>query len=116
MTQYHLCSCGAKHLQRGQCADCKRRYERQRKRGQRQYTSEYSRAARAYLDGWVQERGEWCPGATDLSHSPHPAPRPTLSVDHIIPLSAGGSLMDTTNWRVLCKAVNNNTGRHRAQP
>lgn len=111
---YRLCSCGAKYQgTRGACAACLRKWERNRDRPKTPYTSEYKRAARAYLDRWVAEHGEYCPGAPDLRHKPHPAPRATLTLDHIQPLSEGGTLMDPTNHRVLCRSANSKTGRRR---
>ncbi len=32
------------------------------------------------------------------------------TIDHIVPRSKGGSIMDTANWQVMCKKCNNKKG------
>ena len=65
----------------------------------------------ALLDAWRIDNGPWCPGADDLDHSPHPVQWPDhLTIDHIIPLSRGGT-HHTENLRVLCNQANQAHGQ-----
>ena len=57
---------------------------------------------------WRETYGEWCPGAVEIKHRPHflnPAGSIFLTIDHIIPLAAGGS-NSWSNLRALCSKVN----------
>lgn len=63
----------------------------------------YRRTRAKLLTAWRREHGDWCPGATDLNHPPHP--EPDLTVDHIIPLRDGGT-HDESNLRILCRKQN----------
>ena len=57
--------------------------------------SGYRRKAKAYLAKHTQ--CSWCGQAAD-------------TVDHILPLSKNGSLMDEDNWRPMCRDCNNKRG------
>ena len=52
--------------------------------------------------------GPWCPGIPG-EHDAHP--EHDLTVDHIVPLAAGGSAIDQANLRVLCRSWNSARGR-----
>jgi len=62
------------------------------------------------LREWKAEHGEFCPGAPDLNHPPHPSR--DLTVDHILPLGQGGT-HHPSNLRVLCRSANSNRGAPR---
>ena len=34
----------------------------------------------------------------------------SATIDHIVPISRGGSVMDEKNWRICCKKCNNERG------
>lgn len=73
---------------------------------------EYKRLKRRMIDEHKRTFGDMCPGAPDLHHEAHPCT--TLTIDHIIPLSAGGTNI-RSNLRVLCAAANiskGGTNRH----
>jgi 5-methylcytosine-specific restriction protein A len=72
------------------------------------FEPEYRRLRARLLDAWRREHGDVCPGAPDLGHAPHPAT--DLTLDHLVPLSAGGT-HDEANLRVLCRRAN--AGRSR---
>lgn len=66
----------------------------------RNTTDEHRR--RQLLTAWRQHHGDWCPGAADLNHPPHPST--DLTVDHIVHQAHGGTLTD--GWRILCRSAN----------
>ncbi len=72
---------------------------------QRRHTTQ-GRFARL-ISTHVQISGWLCPGATDLYHDPHPSTM--LTVDHITPISVGGTNA-STNLRVLCELANSYRG------
>ena len=89
------------HL-RTSCRACARRRQRSRRllRGQprKAYGSRYARKRKRWIVGRVCA---FCGGEDELT------------VDHVVPLARGGSLMDKGNWRALClpchKALNRRT-------
>jgi 5-methylcytosine-specific restriction protein A len=61
----------------------------------------YARVLRA----WRGEHGDWCPGYH------RPARRAAdLTVDHVVPLAAGGAPFDIANTSVLCRSFNSTKG------
>jgi hypothetical protein len=65
------------------------------------HRSSYTKTRQAFLDAWRARHGNWCPGAEDLDHQPHPSS--DLTVDHI----DGDAWNDyPANWRVLCRQKN----------
>jgi hypothetical protein len=51
------------------------------------------------LRAWLGEHGDWCPG---YQRHAHRAADPT--VDHVVPLAAGGAPLDIGNTAVLCRS------------
>lgn len=66
----------------------------------------YVALRRDVLSAWRDEHGNVCPG--DDHHASHPAM--DLTLDHLVPLVHGGSLLDTSNMRVLCRSANSARG------
>ena len=67
----------------------------------------WRRISKRVLAAHVGEHGWWCPG-DGPEHAPHPSP--SLTVDHIVTLSAGGAPLDRANLRVLCRSRNSELG------
>jgi 5-methylcytosine-specific restriction protein A len=68
--------------------------------GPRPYASAaWQRHSRTTLAAWRQEHGDLCPG---FRRPPHATA--DLTVDHTIPLGAGGALLGPTT--VLCRSCN----------
>jgi HNH endonuclease len=57
------------------------------------------------LRGWRGEHGNWCPGYQRDAH-----PAADLTVDHVVPLAAGGAPFDIGNCAVLCRSCNSTKG------
>ena len=57
------------------------------------------------LRAWRGERGNWCPGYQRDAH-----PAADLTVDHVVPLAAGGAPFDIANTAVLCRSCNSTKG------
>lgn len=51
------------------------------------------------------QHGNWCSG---YGRNPHPAS--DLTVDHVVPLAAGGAPLDPGNLAVLCRSCNSTKG------
>jgi 5-methylcytosine-specific restriction protein A len=51
------------------------------------------------------QRGNWCPGYQRAAH-----PASDLTVDHVVPLAAGGAPLDIGNLAVLCRSCNSTKG------
>ncbi|MGZ8724679.1 MAG: HNH endonuclease signature motif containing protein [Aeromicrobium sp.] len=49
--------------------------------------------------------GNWCPGYRRDAH-----PARDLTVDHVVPLAAGGPSLDIANCAVLCRSCNSTKG------
>lgn len=78
---------------------------------------EYKRIRRLMLDEHIAQHGLICPGAPDLDHEAHPCT--DLTIDHIIPLSAGptaGGTNHPSNLRVLCQPANTAKGGTNRKP
>ncbi|MEX1171682.1 MAG: HNH endonuclease signature motif containing protein [Chloroflexota bacterium] len=57
------------------------------------------------LRAWRGERGNWCSGYQRPAH-----PAADLTVDHVVPLAAGGAPFDIGNCAVLCRSCNSTKG------
>jgi 5-methylcytosine-specific restriction endonuclease McrA len=57
------------------------------------------------LRAWRGEHGDWCPGYQRPAH-----PAADLTVDHVVPLAAGGAPFDVGNTAVLCRSCNSTKG------
>jgi 5-methylcytosine-specific restriction endonuclease McrA len=57
------------------------------------------------LRAWRGERGNWCPVYRRPAH-----PATDLTVDHVVPLAAGGAPFDIGNTAVLCRSCNSTKG------
>jgi 5-methylcytosine-specific restriction endonuclease McrA len=66
----------------------------------------YRETARRFLAQFVAENGPICPGAEELEHDAHPVEISELTVDHVVPLTGGGDLLDPENMRPLCRSWN----------
>ncbi|MEU7303734.1 HNH endonuclease [Streptomyces sp. NPDC007206] len=71
---------------------------------QRGYDVTYRRVRAQVLKGWRSQHGDYCPGWGIPAHSAQ-----DLTVDHIIPLAAGGT-HHRENLRVLCRSCNSRRG------
>jgi hypothetical protein len=65
------------------------------------------------LRAWRGEHGDWCPGHGRPAHR-----AADLTVDHVVPLAAGGAPFEIANTSVLCRSCNSTKGasiesRHR---
>ena len=68
-------------------------------------TRAWQRLSARVLRAWCGEHGNWCPGYQ------RPAHRATdLTVDHVVPLAAGGAPFDIGNTAVLCRSCNSTKG------
>jgi 5-methylcytosine-specific restriction protein A len=54
---------------------------------------------------WRGQHGDWCPGYQRDAH-----PASDLTVDHVVPLAAGGRPLDFANCAVLCRSCNSTKG------
>ena len=68
-------------------------------------TRAWQRLSARVLRAWRGEHGNWCPG---YQREPHPAR--DLTVDHVVPLAAGGAPFDIANTAVLCRSCNSTKG------
>ena len=68
-------------------------------------TRSWQRLSVRVLRAWRGERGNWCPGYGRPAH-----PAADLTVDHVVPLAAGGAPFDITNGAVLCRSCNSTKG------
>ncbi|MEO8274091.1 MAG: HNH endonuclease signature motif containing protein [Chloroflexota bacterium] len=57
------------------------------------------------LRAWRGEHGGWCPGYQRPAHRAS-----DLTVDHVMPLAAGGAPFDIGNTAVLCRSCNSTKG------
>jgi hypothetical protein len=77
-------------------------------------TWRWHKFSRAILRAWKLEHGPWCPGADDIGHDAHPSF--DLTLDHIVPLAAGGAEFDRANVRPLCRSANSARGDRGSPP
>ena len=68
-------------------------------------TRVWQRLSARVLRAWRGEHGDWCPGYQRPAH-----PAADLTVDHVIPLAAGGAPFDIANTTVLCRSCNSTKG------
>ena len=68
-------------------------------------TPAWQRLSARVLRVWRGERGNWCPGYQRLAHR-----AADLTVDHVVPLAAGGAPFDIGNTAVLCRSCNSTKG------
>jgi 5-methylcytosine-specific restriction protein A len=65
----------------------------------------WQRLSARVLRAWRGEHGNWCPGYARPAH-----PAADLTVDHVVPLAAGGAPFDIGNTAVLCRSCNSTKG------
>ena len=68
-------------------------------------TRAWQRLSARVLRTWRGEHGNWCPGYLRDAH-----PASDLTVDHVVPLAAGGAPFDIGNCAVLCRSCNSTKG------
>jgi 5-methylcytosine-specific restriction protein A len=68
-------------------------------------TRAWQRLSARVLRAWRGEHGNWCPGYQRDAH-----PAADLTVDHVVPLAAGGASFDIGNCAVLCRSCNSTKG------
>jgi 5-methylcytosine-specific restriction protein A len=68
-------------------------------------TRAWQRLSARVLRAWRGEHGNWCPGYRRRAHRAN-----DLTVDHVVPLAAGGAPFDLTNTGVLCRSCNSTKG------
>jgi 5-methylcytosine-specific restriction protein A len=68
-------------------------------------TRAWQRLSTRVLRAWRGEQGDWCPGYRRPAHR-----AADLTVDHVVPLAAGGAPYDIGNTAVLCRSCNSTKG------
>jgi 5-methylcytosine-specific restriction protein A len=68
-------------------------------------TRAWQRLSARVLRAWRGEHGDWCPGYGRPAHAAS-----DLTVDHVVPLAAGGEPFDIANTSVLCRSCNSTKG------
>ena len=68
-------------------------------------TRAWRRLSACVLRAWRGERGDWCPGFRRPAHRAS-----DLTVDHVVPLAAGGAPFEVANTHVLCRSCNSSKG------
>jgi 5-methylcytosine-specific restriction protein A len=68
-------------------------------------TRSWQRLSARVLRSWRGEHGNWCPGYGRPAHRAS-----DLTVDHVVPLAAGGAPFDIGNTAVLCRSCNSTKG------
>jgi 5-methylcytosine-specific restriction enzyme A len=68
-------------------------------------TRAWQRLSTRVLRAWRGQHGNWCPGYRRDAHRAS-----DLTVDHIVPLAAGGAPLDIGNLTVLCRSCNSTKG------
>ena len=72
-------------------------------------TREWQRLSARVLRAWRGQHGYLCPGYQRAAH-----PAADLTVDHVVPLAAGGAPFDIGNCAVLCRSCNSTKGSSEA--
>ena len=67
----------------------------------------WARLSRRVIARHVGQRGYVCPGYGRPAH-----PSGDLTVDHVVPLAAGGAPLDIANCAVLCRSCNSTKGAY----
>ena len=88
----------------GRCTDHARQSNRSRHNALYS-TRAWQRLSALVLRTWRGEHGDWCPGYQRPAH-----PAADLTVDHVVPLAAGGAPFDVGNTAVLCRSCNSTKG------
>jgi 5-methylcytosine-specific restriction protein A len=68
-------------------------------------TRAWQRLSARVLRAWRGQHGNWCPAYQRDAH-----PASDLTVDHVVPLAAGGAPFDIANCAVLCRSCNSTKG------
>ena len=68
-------------------------------------TREWQRLSARVLRAWRGQHGNWCPAYQRDAH-----PASDLTVDHVVPLAAGGAPLAIANCAVLCRSCNSTKG------
>lgn len=68
---------------------------------------EHQALRKRVISRWVGEHGWVCPG---YQRPEHPVASDGLTLDHVVPLKAGGSPFDPRNSAVLCRSCNSTKG------
>jgi 5-methylcytosine-specific restriction protein A len=68
-------------------------------------TRAWQRLSARVLRAWRGEHRDWCPGYQRPAHRAS-----DLTVDHVVPLAAGGAPFDIGNTSVLCRSCNSSKG------
>jgi 5-methylcytosine-specific restriction protein A len=68
-------------------------------------TRAWQRLSARVLRAWRGVHGNWCPGYQRPAHA-----ATDLTVDHVLPLAAGGAPFDIANTAVLCRSCNSTKG------
>ena len=68
-------------------------------------TRAWQRLSARVLRAWRGEQCDWCPGYGRPAHRAS-----DLTVDHVVPLAAGGAPFDIANTAVLCRSCNSTKG------
>jgi 5-methylcytosine-specific restriction enzyme A len=74
-------------------------------------TPAWQRLSARVLRAWRGEHGDWCPGYGRPAH-----PARDLTVDHVVPLAAGGAPFEISNCAVLCRSCNSTKGASPVAP
>ncbi len=72
-------------------------------------TRQWQRLSARVLRAWRGQHGNWCPAYQRDGH-----PASDLTVDHVVPLAAGGAALDIGNCAVLCRSCNSTKGASEA--
>jgi 5-methylcytosine-specific restriction protein A len=72
-------------------------------------TRAWQRLSARVLRAWRGEHGNWCPGYQRPAHR-----AADLTVDHVVPLAAGGAPFDIGNCAVPCRSRNSTKGAGQA--
>src|SRR5450759_400814 len=68
-------------------------------------TRAWQRLSARVLRAWRGQHGDWCPGYQRDAH-----PAGDLTVDHVMPLAAGGAPFDIAHFAVRCRSCNSTKG------